>query len=343
MKSADWLETATTAPEEYGLLSALVANPRDQDRKLVYADWLEERGDRRASYVRDLAAAARSLGKKRLPDPGDFPRAWSNMLGAQLLAGILEFDLVGVQDAVLQVARPAIVFTTEKDPDSSLPPGGSRLGGQPDLPAGVEWPVCSAGPLGFLGQVALRDLQGTQAAHALPKDGLLSVFAFQDFVEGYQPGMGDHPGDVRVLYTPGSAALVPRQPPPELDLEATGILPVCRLLGHESWDLPHPEDILPPEYAPALAQLQEGGYETSGKLHELRQKCSPWNLHRLLGYSIHSRTSDPAPGPDWVPLLCLESDDNLGWNWCDGEHLAFWVQQDDLRGGNFARVFGYAS
>jgi uncharacterized protein (TIGR02996 family) len=342
VKPLNWLETATTSPEEYGLISAIVANLRDHDRKLVYADWLEERGDKRAGYVRDLAAA-RSLSKKtHLPAADAFPRAWSNMLGAPLLAGILESDLVDVQDAVLKVARPVIAFATEKDP-SALPPGSSRLGGQPDLPADAEWPVCSAGPLGFLGQIALRDLRWTQAAHTLPTDGLLSIFAFQDFETGYQPGMGDHPGDVRVLYTPGSAALAPRRPPQELNLEANGILPVCRLVGCESWDLPHPEDILPPEYAPALTELQKGGYEMSSRLHKVRTKGSPWREHRVLGYSIHARTSDPSPGPDWVPLLCLDSDDNLGWSWCDGEHLAFWVQEEDLRQRNFGRVFGYAS
>lgn len=38
--------------EEQAFLSAIVANPEDQTAKLVYADWLEERGDPRAEVVR---------------------------------------------------------------------------------------------------------------------------------------------------------------------------------------------------------------------------------------------------------------------------------------------------
>lgn len=45
--------------EEAGFISALTAEPNDRTTMLVYADWLDERGDRRSEYWRRMAAAPR--------------------------------------------------------------------------------------------------------------------------------------------------------------------------------------------------------------------------------------------------------------------------------------------
>lgn len=39
-------------PEERPFLDAILANPDDDEPRLVYADWLEERGDQRAEWLR---------------------------------------------------------------------------------------------------------------------------------------------------------------------------------------------------------------------------------------------------------------------------------------------------
>ena len=44
--------------EEAGFIAALLANPDDRTALLVYADWLQERDDPRAEYVRLLVADA---------------------------------------------------------------------------------------------------------------------------------------------------------------------------------------------------------------------------------------------------------------------------------------------
>src|SRR5262249_37159537 len=46
--------------EEDALLSAISAGPEDATLRGVYADWLEERGDPRADYLRLLAALERA-------------------------------------------------------------------------------------------------------------------------------------------------------------------------------------------------------------------------------------------------------------------------------------------
>jgi uncharacterized protein (TIGR02996 family) len=42
--------------EEAGFIAALLAEPDDRTTLLVYADWLDDRGDPRAEYLRLLAA-----------------------------------------------------------------------------------------------------------------------------------------------------------------------------------------------------------------------------------------------------------------------------------------------
>jgi uncharacterized protein YwqG len=263
------------------------------------------------------------------------------MLGVPLIKGIIELNLLDVKDAILHLARPIVTITTKRTKENLIPIGGNKFGGHPDLPVDVGWPRCTKGPLGFLGQIALQELQGTQVGRALPRDGLLSFFAYQNFHTGYQPGVVEAiAGDTQVLYTPGSASLQHRKPPDDLNEDGNAILPACRLVFCETWDLPDREDTLPRRYAADLRKLQKGG--RGERLHDVRAKCHSFG-HHLLGYSVHFRTSDPSRGPDWSHLLCLDSDDHLGWSWCDGEHLAVFVHEKDLRSGRFARIFGYAS
>jgi uncharacterized protein (TIGR02996 family) len=337
------VETATTLPGEYGFISAIVSNLRDDAPKLIYSDWLEERGDPRAAFVREFVTAVRSLNKRtKLPAFRSYPRAWTNLLGVPLIRGIIEFDLVDVKDAVLRLARPIVSIATKRTRESMIMVGGSKFGGHPDLPNSVEWPTCAEGRLGFLGQIALADLKNTQVSRSLPNDGLLSFFAYQNFVSGYQPGVNEAiTGDTQVLYTPGSAALTRRKSPDDLNQDGNAIFPTCRLVLCETWDLPDSEDKLPPTYTADMKPFQQR--ERGWQLHELRCQCHPFS-HHLLGYSVHSRCpSDPSPGTDWLHLLCLDSDDNLGWSWCDGEHLAVFVHEKDVASGRFTRTYGYAS
>jgi uncharacterized protein (TIGR02996 family) len=59
--------------EEAGFLAAIAANRQDWTARLVYADWLEERGDLRAAAVRVLAT------RRILPDPPNetHPKTWN--------------------------------------------------------------------------------------------------------------------------------------------------------------------------------------------------------------------------------------------------------------------------
>src|SRR4051794_37513477 len=51
--------------EEGAFLSAIAADPADDTNRLVYADWLEERGDVRAEYIRLPLQTHEPHGRKR--------------------------------------------------------------------------------------------------------------------------------------------------------------------------------------------------------------------------------------------------------------------------------------
>jgi len=42
---------------------------------------------------------------------------------------------------LLQTARPALEFARHERPDAEIPTGVSKIGGDPDLPPGMEWPL----------------------------------------------------------------------------------------------------------------------------------------------------------------------------------------------------------
>lgn len=56
-------------PDERALLDAILADPDDDGPRLVYADWLEERGDERATYLRleiEFRSAADAIERDRV-------------------------------------------------------------------------------------------------------------------------------------------------------------------------------------------------------------------------------------------------------------------------------------
>jgi uncharacterized protein (TIGR02996 family) len=343
IKRTSAVQAAAQSLDENAFITALVANMADEAPRLIYADWLEERGDSRVTYVRDLASAiSRLRSGTRLPESTSHPRSWTNMLGVPLFEGIVELDLEDVREEVLRLAKPIVSIETEVADDDQIPVGASRFGGYPDLPNDVEWPACAHGPLGFLGQINLADLNLTQVGHTLPRNGLLSIFAYQDYETGYQPGTGPPvPNDTRIIWSSNEKSLATRAAPPNLGNNGNGILPVCSLKFVETWDLPDIEDNFPPDCEDAIKKLRTA--DRSEKVHQLRCKLHDMG-HHLMGYSFHSRCpSDPSPGLDWRHALLLFSDDNLGWSWCDGQHLAVFVHENDIRDQSFRRVYGYAS
>jgi uncharacterized protein YwqG len=78
---------------------------------------------------------------------------------------------------MLRLAQPTVALRTK----TGQPPaatGDSKLGGTPDLPAGLSWPEHNGQPLAFMAQLDLAPLARFDTAHLLPAQGTLYFFAW---------------------------------------------------------------------------------------------------------------------------------------------------------------------
>jgi uncharacterized protein (TIGR02996 family) len=216
------VESAADDPQELGFLSAIVADQLDETSRLVYADWLDEHDDPRGAFLREFVESARDP-KASLPDGDEFPLVWRQVTGIKARASIRdhvlwhEFTSARARRAetrLLRGARPTLYMVVSAKKDDKLPIGCTKVGGCPDLPPDVAWPIYlndTGGPvpLIFCAQIRLSELRNTVAARELPAEGLLSFF--------FRPAHYCDPGTV-VLLSPESAALRRVTPPPDPNL-----------------------------------------------------------------------------------------------------------------------------
>jgi uncharacterized protein (TIGR02996 family) len=128
------IEKVSESPDEFGFLAHIVAHPVDDNARLVYADWLEERADPRAGFLRTFIESYRS--SKPLPNLAGVPAAWADLVGLTIISKIAEAGLQQCRDELLALARPALRIHAHEamfDNPSSAPAalGTTRLGGDP--------------------------------------------------------------------------------------------------------------------------------------------------------------------------------------------------------------------
>ena len=253
-------------------------------------------------------------------------------------------------------ALPAIGFSLKEG--GGEVPGGSRLGGTPDLSPEFAWPAYRQGrrSLDFLLQIDFRDLRPFDCAKVLPSDGLLSFFYDVDEQPwGYDPKEID---GFRVVYTPASRTLcrASRKSP----------LNAFSLVFHETLTLPRYR-------SRAYTSLErEVAFSDKAKDVYLNLTCDPpWRgpkvpAHHLLGHADNiqgdmqlqaqlvtnglycgdsSGYEDPRrkllePGADdWILLLQLDTDMKANFMWGDCGMLYYWIRRQDLTARNFSQVW----
>lgn len=134
---------ASLLPGEEQFLDAIVANLADDLPKLIYADWLTERGDERADFLRAYVAAVRSGGD--LPKPASNRDSWEEIIGYHLDKRIRAIGVVDQRETIMRMAKPAIAIQLEGCDEDDIPAGGTKFGGLPHLPADMDWPRCEGG------------------------------------------------------------------------------------------------------------------------------------------------------------------------------------------------------
>lgn len=306
-------------------LTRVVDDLRDEQLKLVYADWLEERGDERAAFLRAFVAATKTMKPTDFPESNEAWKAWAELIGFEIVRRIAEAGCPDFRETALRLARPALRMVTSDVEDDDIPVGASKLFGLPDLPAGVRWPIgddCKAiynddpagrtEPAGFCGQINLGEIAGTFAGRDLPSSGLLSFFCFQD-IENDEPDVIG----VRALLLSETSSLE-RTEPTERLIEGNETVDARGLSFEETLDLPEPYD------GPWSDELSnESWEEVLSGMHEL-------NIENMLGYGRATSGCDPTPHRQSRHLILLENPVEC--------RLHVQIHEDDLAAANFDKI-----
>jgi uncharacterized protein (TIGR02996 family) len=320
-KSRKPTDRVAPLPGEAAMLSAVLSDLRDDDVKLVYADWLEEQGDRRGAFLREFVHAMQN-GKK-LPAGADISPEWQEMVGLSILRRVCEGGLAAHRAAIMALAMPALAIAIKPRSESQIALGRTKFGGLPHLPRGAPWPRCERGPLEFLAQLDLAELQQTFAGRALPGAGLLSFFMYHHYSNDQYGGAGG----LRIIHTEDPAGLVRLDPPDDLTEEIGRPSTPCRLSFTELLDLPDADETWVDRYGT--------GFRQSTSRPDLSSAL--WQAdHQLFGYAhVTVLGQDPIPGLDWQQLIRFSSDRTLKWGWGDGHHLFWYIKKNDLQRGYF--------
>jgi len=259
---------------------------------------------------------------------------------------------------------PAVRYAIRQAPDAELAVGSSKIGGDPDLAAGAEWPAWSdptaaetKRPLRFFAQVKLDDATSTAPGELnLPSTGLLSFFAdfTNDGLTGIEGLFGDEREGCRVLYSaPGTRLERRRSPVPTLRPAALHPLGV--------WTWSQDVEVPPGELDALVAWVSD--YD-----NQVREQCPPgWDLggrHQLGGHAryiqhpVEEEVVQAVSGAyqrggkfdqgrwlevqnqvkDWRVLLQIDTDRTLELMWGDAGTIYWAALRADAARGEWSRA-----
>ncbi len=95
---------------------------------------------------------------------------------ADLQEWLRKSELSAKAARIADLAEPSLQMVTSPIPYATIPKGISRLGGQPELPAAISWPISKEKHLNFLGQLNLEKLSSYSCCKSLPQSGFLWFF-----------------------------------------------------------------------------------------------------------------------------------------------------------------------
>jgi len=240
----------------------------------------------------------------------------------------------------------------------------TRLGGLPDLPPGVAWPVVAGVLLEFVGQFRLADLAPYDVEGLLPQSGMLYFF-FDGMLTGYDRGEGID--RCAVLYHDGPLDVLERREVPAHDCDYFEIFYPCALEPETVWTLPPLEEIQGHEaFFPPVVPILTGLEDHKPYWQALRRRDF---CHQLLGHPAEVQggemrlsvveandtegyfASDEYGNYDhrdelvaemrrWRLLAQFRSDRPTGMDWGCGGMIYFWIRAQDLTARRFDRVYG---
>ncbi len=265
-----------------------------------------------------------------------------------------------IKSRVLPLCMNSIRIQATSVDEDLLKPGASKLGGNPDLPAGIEWPAWSGVPLAFIAQFNLRELVAHDLEKVLPLVGFLYFFydAKQE-VWGFDP---KDRGRWQVLFLKDETAPLARRHFPDA-LPEEGQYPSARLTFKSDLTLPNEESLGMLKlgwsreemrlYGELLETLHADEDHTEKKSRvlgspdpiqgEMSLECqlasNGLNRGDASGYEDPQRAALEAGAQDWQLLLQVDSEDDAGMMWGDVGRLYYWIRRQDLKKADFGNAW----
>jgi uncharacterized protein YwqG len=274
-----------------------------------------------------------------------------------------------IHDDLERLKRNSIQLEITPVDERAIPLGGSKFGGRPDAPKGMEWPRISAPEervtvLPFVAQIRLSDLAPHDVEDLLPDVGLLFFFQLP-MLSG-----GDiNPACWKVIFHPSETDQLERLEFPEALIEQDRSASCTVTSFRAEWTLPHVETCFIGDQGSHQGQLvltEEEWSSYSELRYELR---SNQYIHQMLGHSddvqpyamegVGYTTVRDQLFPEWSPVtdefwgspafqtevkqgrLLLQLREFVGSMFLGGRegHLFFFVKNNDLAARNFDRVW----
>lgn len=260
-----------------------------------------------------------------------------------------------VVSCLTAMSTPAVFLRKAKESG-----GFSKLGGLPNLPAGMEWPSWEWQPLAFIAQLDLAEVAAPHGLTDMPQSGRLYFFYDQkQSALGFSP---KHAGGWRVLYSEEAPSPTPVPAPPGLEqdtlfeqkfLQAVPMpsFPHLDRAGIDISALPDAEYEEVCDTAQGLKtsmfgnepQHQLGGYPNPVQNDDMEMECQLASN----GFDCGGKTNYPerelepfkAGAEDWKLLLQVDSDDDTDMMWGDTGMLYFWIRKQDLQARDFSKVW----
>jgi uncharacterized protein YwqG len=282
---------------------------------------------------------------------------------AELLERLRKAGHSHLEGLIRELAEPGIRLTSTPTEADSIPLGASKFGGDPDLPPNMEWPRAASGPLAFVLQIRLEDVAPLDTTGLLPKTGWLAFFYDMiDYPWGLDPA---DLGGWRVMHFEGDPTSLVRTPRPRaggeqeeeelefvpatLKFSAEVTLPSEELIDFVAAGLEESaqedyseflEEILPPEGEPHHHLL---GHAQVIQHPSMALDCQ-FASHGLYygdpsGYDEAEAKKLEPGASDWMLLLQLDTDDDLGFLWGDCGRLYFWIRHQDLDNRRFDKAW----
>lgn len=267
-------------------------------------------------------------------------------LDREKLGRLIDFcGLSAYKDTLFAQTAPALWVRKQAPIGEKVAKGRSKLGGHPDLPLSLEWPMYQSHPLLFLAQINLAELPDFGAKSPLPAQGMLYFFALLDWmVDDIPMDQWEDPSLVRVLFYEGDVTALDENnlhrvfptlpnhvPFLEAAVEFVTFLTLLDFAADKASIIPANQDNWQRvELQLRVDDLYKRFY---GRIPQ----------HWLLGYERSIQSSPIAEAHERL-LFQVDYDEQVNFFWGDGGRIFFVISEQALENRAFEQVrFGSES